>query len=245
MSKSNEHSIRRNPVAEILPEGKGNAVNAQHLADTLGFDSVRELQREIARERTAGAVILSTCESGGGYYRPGSTQEVQWFVRTLENRAKNTFKALQSSRTYLEQQEMVGLRKNNGMVCDCSSYQQWNGMFSCAGTLPHLDRIWSYSIRCRVLCGEKYGVTFMIVVHTNKQSGIWGRKRFADSADKWDIARSVLIAGEAKDGLRYISHEKSNYGPQGSTVLYRLDSGTVKFQSYTDKNIKIKPYKTQ
>lgn len=86
--------------------------------------------------------------------------------------------------------------------------------------------------------GEKYGTSFMIVVHTNKQSGIWGRKRIADSADIWDIARSVLIAGEAKDGLRYISHEKSNYGPQANTVLYRLDSGAVEFQSYTDKKDK-------
>lgn len=53
--------------------------------------------------------------------------------------------------------------------------------------------------------GEKYGTTFLIIVHTNKQIGLWGRKRIADSADIWDIARSVLIAGEAEEGLRYIS----------------------------------------
>lgn len=57
--------------------------------------------------------------------------------------------------------------------------------------------------------GEKYGTTFIIIVHTNKQVGLWGRKRIADSADIWDIARSVLIAGEANDGLRYISQEKA------------------------------------
>lgn len=86
--------------------------------------------------------------------------------------------------------------------------------------------------------GEKYGTTFLIIVHTNKQAGLWGRKRIADSADIWDIARSVLIAGEANDGLRYISQEKSNYGPLSQTVLFRLDSGMVEFEGYTDKKDK-------
>lgn len=86
--------------------------------------------------------------------------------------------------------------------------------------------------------GDKYGTTFIIIVHTNKQAGLWGRKRIADSADIWDIARSVLIAGEANDGLRYISQEKSNYGPLAQTVLFRLDSGKVEFEGYTDKKDK-------
>ena len=57
--------------------------------------------------------------------------------------------------------------------------------------------------------GEKYNVTFLIIVHTNKQMGVWGRKRIADSSDIWDVARSVLIAGETGDNvLRYVSQEK-------------------------------------
>ncbi|GLB27249.1 hypothetical protein LXJ15735_34900 [Lacrimispora xylanolytica] len=86
--------------------------------------------------------------------------------------------------------------------------------------------------------GEKFGTTFLIIVHTNKQSGLWGRKRIADSADIWDISRSVLIAGEAADGVRYISQEKSNYGPQAQTVLFRLDTGKIEFQGCTDKKDK-------
>lgn len=86
--------------------------------------------------------------------------------------------------------------------------------------------------------GEKYGTTFLIIVHTNKQIGLWGRKRIADSADIWDIARSVLIAGEAGDGVRYISQEKSNNGPLAQTVLFRLDSGKVDFEGYSDKKDK-------
>lgn len=97
-------TLNRFPVQEVLHQGQENAINAQYLADILGFDSVRELQREIARERAAGAVILSTCENGGGYYLPADSGEVRQFIRTLENRAANTYKALQSARTYLKQQ---------------------------------------------------------------------------------------------------------------------------------------------
>ena len=84
--------------------------------------------------------------------------------------------------------------------------------------------------------GEKYGCTFLIIVHTNKQSNVWGRKRIADTADLWDAARSVLIAGETgEDNIRYISHEKCNYGPTGETVLFSIEGGAVKFNGYSGK----------
>ena len=87
--------------------------------------------------------------------------------------------------------------------------------------------------------GEKYGCTFLIVVHTNKQSGLWGRKRIADSADIWDIARSVFLVGETKEkNIRYISHEKCNYGMTAQTVLFSNATGKVEFKGYTDKKDK-------
>jgi RecA-family ATPase len=87
--------------------------------------------------------------------------------------------------------------------------------------------------------GEKYGTTFLIVEHANKQSGVWGRKRIADSADIWDISRSVIMAGETNEkGVRYLSHEKSNYGPTGQTILYRLEGEVVEVVGHTDKKDK-------
>lgn len=87
--------------------------------------------------------------------------------------------------------------------------------------------------------GEKYGVTFLIIEHANKQSGVWGRKRIADSADIWDISRSVMMAGETSEpGIRYLTHEKSNYGPTGRSVLYYIDDEVIKFKAYTDKKDK-------
>lgn len=87
--------------------------------------------------------------------------------------------------------------------------------------------------------GEKYGSTFLIVEHANKQSGVWGRKRIADSADIWDISRSVIMAGETNEqGIRYLAHEKSNYGPTGSTILYTIEDEVIKFKGYTQKKDK-------
>ncbi len=84
--------------------------------------------------------------------------------------------------------------------------------------------------------GEEYGTTFLIIVHTNKRQGVYGRNRIADSADVWDIARSVLITGMAKDNIRYLSHEKSNYGEPGRTALYTIEDGIAVFKEYCDKH---------
>lgn len=84
--------------------------------------------------------------------------------------------------------------------------------------------------------GEETGTTFLIVIHTNKRSNVSGRNRIADSADLWDIARSVLIVGNVKNSdLHYISHEKSNYGMKGQTALFNIEDGKAILDSYTDK----------
>lgn len=86
--------------------------------------------------------------------------------------------------------------------------------------------------------GEKYGCTFLIVVHTNKRQGVFGRNRVADSADIWDISRSVLIVGQTQDGKRYLSHEKSNYGEPGATAIFDIVDGVAVFEEYSDKKDK-------
>ena len=84
--------------------------------------------------------------------------------------------------------------------------------------------------------GEKYGTSFVIVMHTNKALGTYGRKRLADSSDMWDISRSVLMVGRASDGTRYISHEKNNYGQRAKTILFDIEEdGRVKLTGTTEK----------
>lgn len=87
-----------------------------------------------------------------------------------------------------------------------------------------------------IALGEKYKVTPLIVMHTNKQSGMYGRKRMADSSDIWDIARSVIMLGEtSQEGIRYISQEKSNYGPLQETILFEINDSQPIFKGYSKK----------
>jgi len=76
-----------------------------------------------------------------------------------------------------------------------------------------------------IAIGEDINTTALIVCHTNKRKGAYGRDRIADSADIWDIARSVLMAGFTEDqGIRYLSNEKNNYAPLQETILFSIDS---------------------
>jgi len=82
--------------------------------------------------------------------------------------------------------------------------------------------------------GDKYGTTFMIIVHTNKQSGVFARRRIADSADIWDSSRSVLIMGDTGDGQRYMAQEKANYGRHNDTVLFSLEDEVVRYKGTSE-----------
>ena len=72
--------------------------------------------------------------------------------------------------------------------------------------------------------GEETGASFLIVAHTNKRKGASGRDRIADSADLWDISRSVLMSGYTEEqGIRYLSNEKNNYAELQETMLFTID----------------------
>ena len=85
--------------------------------------------------------------------------------------------------------------------------------------------------------GEECGTTFLIICHSNKRKGAAGRDRIADSADLWDIARSVLIVGYTQEnGVRYLSNEKNNYAPLSETALFKVnESGLVEKVGTTNK----------
>lgn len=79
-----------------------------------------------------------------------------------------------------------------------------------------------------IALGEETGTTFLVVCHTNKRKMASGRDRVADSADLWDISRSVLMAGYTEDqGIRYLSNEKNNYDQLQETLLFSIDSNGI------------------
>lgn len=88
--------------------------------------------------------------------------------------------------------------------------------------------------------GDKFDCTFIIVVHSNKRPGAFGRSRMSDSSDLWDAARSVLMAGETTEsGVFYLSNEKNNYGKLAKTTLYRIDqNGAAVYAGRTNKRDK-------
>ena len=88
-------------VYEALRHGKENAIQSKVLAKVLGFRTVRDLQKQIERERAAGYVIISD-PCGGGYYLTEDPTELARFARTLNARAMNTIKAAQSAQMALD-----------------------------------------------------------------------------------------------------------------------------------------------
>lgn len=88
-------------VYDALKYGRENAIPSKVLAQALGFGSVRELQKAVEAERTAGAVILSD-PCGGGYYLRNDPQELRRFTRTLETKARNSIKAAESAHRALD-----------------------------------------------------------------------------------------------------------------------------------------------
>ena len=88
-------------VYDSLHYGRQDAIPAKLLAESMGFGSVRELQKAIEVERAAGAVILSD-PTGGGYYLSNDPDELRRFTRTLYARARNTMKAAESAQRALD-----------------------------------------------------------------------------------------------------------------------------------------------
>lgn len=88
-------------VRDSLHYGKDNAIPGKMLAEALGFKTVRDLQKQVEKERAAGAVILSD-PHGAGYYLSDDPDELQRFTRTLNARAKNTIKAAESAQRALD-----------------------------------------------------------------------------------------------------------------------------------------------
>ena len=80
--------------------------------------------------------------------------------------------------------------------------------------------------------GSQYGTAFLITCHTNKQRNSYGRARVSNSADLWDGARSVIMAG--KTGFRgmlgdycYLSNEKNNHAPRQQSIVFVLGHNEI------------------
>ena len=96
-------------IAELLWQGKENAISTRDLLLISGLKSSRAMQNAIKRERANGALILSTSKNGGGYYLPSDGEkgrmELLEFEGTLKARALNTLKTLKNVQRALDRAE--------------------------------------------------------------------------------------------------------------------------------------------
>lgn len=75
-------------VADFLPHGAANAIEAQTIAAALGFKSVRELSKRIERERRAGQPICASVSGEHRGYFVGDAGELQLYLRSLDRRIR-------------------------------------------------------------------------------------------------------------------------------------------------------------
>ena len=89
-------------VNELLKIGKSNIMTSEELINTLKLSGTRELVSIVQKERQQGAVILSTCGNGGGYYLPETEQELKEFIKSMDRRKSELDKSTASARKELK-----------------------------------------------------------------------------------------------------------------------------------------------
>lgn len=95
-------------LLELLHQGERNAIKGNTFRQLAGFDTIRELRREVERERNAGAVILT---SGAGYFlpeldasgnlTPRGFADVKRFYRVQQAKGYGTLRSAKSAETAL------------------------------------------------------------------------------------------------------------------------------------------------
>ena len=94
-------------VAELLSEGYENRISRERLMRETGLTE-RALYQQISDERLNGALILATKGPGGGYWLPGSLEEMKAYERWARSEADSLddiLKPLQREIKKLEDEE--------------------------------------------------------------------------------------------------------------------------------------------
>lgn len=91
-------------IYDLLPVGAENAISRRELSALTGIED-RQLRRQIAQERRAGALILSSSESNGGYYRAASRAELQRYVRSMQSRSREILAVIRAAEEALQREE--------------------------------------------------------------------------------------------------------------------------------------------
>lgn len=108
-------------IFDLLPTGEQNAVSRRELMAITGLTD-RQLRKQIATERRAGALILSSPDRyNGGYFRHevGNAAELRRFINFMSSHGRATFVVLKAARAALaeiEQAEAKEEEAHNGEI---------------------------------------------------------------------------------------------------------------------------------
>lgn len=94
-------------IYDLLPTGENNAISRRELMSITGYTD-RQLRRQIAAERRAGALILSSVDgTRGGYFKPteGNSSEIKRYIASMASHAKNTLITAMKAYEALEELE--------------------------------------------------------------------------------------------------------------------------------------------
>lgn len=89
-------------VSDVLSHGEWNAKTSSELCQLFDL-SPRDLRAAIHQERLSGEVILSSCSSDHpGYFLPSTDAEILRYVRQMESRIRQIWKATRSAKKALK-----------------------------------------------------------------------------------------------------------------------------------------------
>lgn len=87
-------------IKEFIPIGKDNSISSGELSDLLGISN-RDVRRSIERyrENRHEYVIISSSHCKG-YYRTKNKEEIEAFIKEMDNRAKKIFYNTKQARIF-------------------------------------------------------------------------------------------------------------------------------------------------
>ena len=105
---STTHDKKARTIYDLLPVGAEYAISRRQLSQITGLPD-RRLRRQIAEERRAGLLILSsTAEVGGGYFRAADVQELRRWVAMMTAHINATLAVIRAAQEAIETEQEIG-----------------------------------------------------------------------------------------------------------------------------------------
>ena len=86
-------------IEEFIPYGRKNAVKRADLVNMIGLSD--RLVRKLIEDARQSGVIIINMQDGRGYYRPEGKEDLEYYIRQEEARAKSIHRNLKAAKKAL------------------------------------------------------------------------------------------------------------------------------------------------